>query len=104
MAAGCLRSGRSACLVVRAEKEATLDLDDSVEGGADYSGILAGALLHGRLWLLFHTHPLSPATLAPCTHACIKCASYKPLRVSVTHAGPSRGMSSPDRDRAGHWA
>lgn len=39
-----LRRARHASLVARAEKEATLDLDDGVEGGADYSGILAGAL------------------------------------------------------------
>lgn len=30
-------------MVVRAEEKATLDLNEGVEGGTDYSGILAGA-------------------------------------------------------------
>ena len=29
-------------MVVRAEEKATLDLNEGVEGGTDYSGILAG--------------------------------------------------------------
>ena len=30
-------------MVVRAEEKATMDLSEGVEGGTDYSGILAGA-------------------------------------------------------------
>lgn len=33
---------RRAAVVVRAEEKATLDLNEGVEGGTDYSGILAG--------------------------------------------------------------
>ena len=41
----CMHAGRErrAAVVVRAEEKATLDLNEGVEGGTDYSGILAGA-------------------------------------------------------------
>ena len=44
----CMRARRQrrAAVVVRAEEKATLDLNEGVEGGTDYSGILAGACMH----------------------------------------------------------
>ena len=38
----CACRARRATVVVRAEEKATMDLSEGVEGGTDYSGILAG--------------------------------------------------------------
>lgn len=74
-------------MVVRAEEKATLDLNEGVEGGTDYSGILAGerpstaahtqtnlhfpaAALSSDLLLLFTAH--CPALISrTCTSAFI---------------------------------
>ena len=45
---------RKAAVVVRAEEKATLDLNEGVEGGTDYSGILAGTC-----------HAIAPALGSP---------------------------------------
>lgn len=38
-----VRRSRASTVKVNAREEATLELDEGVEGGADYSGLLAGA-------------------------------------------------------------
>ena len=58
-----MRRARRASLVVRADREATLDLEDGAEGGTDYSGILAGARFSSPLSC--HLFPECPSMHAP---------------------------------------
>ena len=100
-------------MVVRAEEKATLDLNEGVEGGTDYSGILAGerpstaaysqTILHfpatalsSDLLMLFTAH--CPALMScTCTSAPISQHVVHSNLSSPTNQGPACMLSWPSR-------
>ena len=77
----CICRARRSCVVVRAEEKATLDLNEGVEGGTDYSGILAGGCSANTLLLK------SCCCVHVCWHPC-SAPSPQQLHLSACWKGP----------------